>query len=188
MSSWPSSASSITTWVTSNSAPTTLSQSPQAFFILLAAIVICGWSVSASSRYPRWRRGCGIGWLVSYVTWARDLRHVLTYRKSRAFVSYVTWPRALRYELLTLISSLAGGHGGPSGGGWRSGRGHDSSSQGGKRLSAMDVGGGHQALLPRISPLGTPIYSLWSNRANLWHVDVYQKYNHFVNFFHRIAF
>ena len=44
------------------------------------------------------------------------------------------------------------------------------------------LAGGHQALLPRISPLGTPIYSLWSNRANLWHVDVYQKYNHFVNF------
>ena len=75
MSSWPSSASSITTWVTSNSAPTTLSQSPQAFFILLAAIVVCGWGVSASSRYPRWRRGSGIGWLVSYVTWARDFRY-----------------------------------------------------------------------------------------------------------------
>ena len=75
MSSWPSSASSITTWVTSNSAPTTLSQSPQAFFILLAAIVVCGWGVSTSSRYPRWRRGSGIGWLVSYVTWARAFRY-----------------------------------------------------------------------------------------------------------------
>ena len=64
-----------------------------------------------------------------------------SYRKARACVSYVTWPRALRYELLTLISSLAGGHGGPSEGGWRSGRGHDSFSQGGKRLSAMDIGG-----------------------------------------------
>ena len=50
------------------------------------------------------------------------------------------------------------------------------------------LAGGHQALLPRIGRFGTPIYSLWSNRANLWRVDVYQKYNHFVNFFHRNAF
>ena len=72
---------------------------------------------------------------------ARIVRHEPAYRMIRAFVSYVTWPRALRYELLTLISSLAGGHGGPSEGGWRSWRMVDSSSQGGKRLSAMDVGG-----------------------------------------------
>lgn len=72
---------------------------------------------------------------------ARIVRHERTYLMIRAFVSYVTWPRALRYELLTLISSLAGGHGGPSEGGWRSGRVVDSSSQGGKRLSVMDVGG-----------------------------------------------
>lgn len=71
----------------------------------------------------------------------RIVRHERTYRMIRAFVSYVTRPRALRYELLTLISSLAAGHGGPSEGGWRSRRGHDASSQGGKRLSVMDVGG-----------------------------------------------
>lgn len=71
----------------------------------------------------------------------RIVRHEHTYRMIRAFVSYVTRPRALRYELLTLISSLAGGHGGPSEGGWRSGRGHDASSQGGNRLSVMDIGG-----------------------------------------------
>ena len=50
------------------------------------------------------------------------------------------------------------------------------------------LAGGHQALLPRIGRFGTPIYSLWSNRANLGCVDIYQKYNHFVNFFHSNAF
>lgn len=85
---------------------------------------------------------------------ARIVRHEPAYRMIRAFVSYVTWPRALRYELLTLISSLAGGHGGPSEGGWRSGRGHDSSSQGGKRLSAMDIGGWASGSATPYQPLG----------------------------------
>ena len=48
--------------------------------------------------------------------------------------------------------------------------------------------GGHRALLTRIGRFGTPIYSLWSDRDNLGCVDIYQKYNHIVNFFHRIAF
>lgn len=71
----------------------------------------------------------------------RIVRHEPTYRMIRAFVSYVTWPRALRYELLTLISSLAAGHGGPGEGGWRSGRVVAPTGQGGKRLSVMDIGG-----------------------------------------------
>ena len=47
----------------------------------------------------------------------------------------------VRCAWLSLVSSPAEGHGGPSEGGWRSGRGHDASSQGGKRLSVMDIGG-----------------------------------------------
>lgn len=71
-----------------------------------------------------------------------------SYRKARAYVSYDTGFRFLCYVTSCLTIRAADSHlqscrraGEPSEGGWWSGRGHDSSSQGGKRLSAMDIGG-----------------------------------------------
>lgn len=71
-----------------------------------------------------------------------------SYRKARAYVSYDTSLRFLCYVTSCLTIRAADSHlqsfpraGGPSEGGWRSGWGHDSSSQGGKRLSVMDIGG-----------------------------------------------
>lgn len=118
-----------------------------------------------------------------------------SYRKARACVSYDTGVRflcyvasALRYELLTLISSLAGGLAGRAKADGGAGGGMTRPAKAASGCLPWMLAGGHQALLPRISPLGTPIYSLWSNRTNLERVDVYQKYDHFVNFFHRNAF
>ncbi len=71
-----------------------------------------------------------------------------SYRKARAYVSYDTSLRFLCYEASCLTIRAADSHlqscrraGGPSEGGWRSGRVVDASSQGGKRLSVMDIGG-----------------------------------------------
>lgn len=84
-----------------------------------------------------------------------------SYRKARACVSYDTGFRFLCYVASCLTIRAADshlqscrGHGGPSEGGWRSGRMVDSSSQGGKRLSAMDVGGWASGSATPYQPLG----------------------------------
>ena len=67
-------------------------------------------------------------------------RHLHRYRPMSMRVSAGVDVSTVRCAWLSLVSSPAEGHGGPSEGGWRSGRVVDSSSQGGKRLSAMDIG------------------------------------------------
>ena len=64
-----------------------------------------------------------------------------SYRKARACVSYDTGFRFLCYVASCLTIRAADSHLQSCRRAWRSGRGHDSSSQGGKRLSAMDIGG-----------------------------------------------
>lgn len=83
-----------------------------------------------------------------------------SYRKARAYVSYDTSFRFLCYVTSCLTIRAADSHlqscrraGGASEGGWWSGRGHDSSGQGGKRLSVMDIGG-------RTPGFATPYQSL----------------------------
>lgn len=85
-----------------------------------------------------------------------------SYRKARAYVSYDTSLRFLCYVPSCLTIRAADSHlqscrkaGEPSEGGWRSGRGHDASSQGGKRLSVMDIGG-------RASRLCYPVSVPWA--------------------------
>lgn len=119
---------------------------------------------------------------------ARIVRHEPTYRMIRAFVSYVTWPRALRYELLTLISSFAAGLAGRAREDGGVGGGMTRPAKAANGCLPWILAGGHRALLTHISPFGTPIYSLRSDRDNLGRVDIYQKYNHFVNFFRSFAF
>lgn len=118
----------------------------------------------------------------------RIVRHEHTYRMIRAFVSYVTCPRALRYELLTLISSLAAGLAGRARADGGVGGGMTRQAKAANGCLSWILAGGHQALLTRIVRFGTLIYSLRSDRDNLGCVDIYQKCNHFVNFFRSFAF
>ena len=115
-------------------------------------------------------------------------RHSHRYRPMSMRVSAGVDVSTVRCAWLSLVSSLAAG---------LAGRAKEDGGVGGwwtRPAKAANgclpwiLAGGHRALLTRIGRFGTPIYSLWSNRANLGCVDIYQKYNHFVNIFHRNAF
>lgn len=119
-----------------------------------------------------------------------------SYRKARACVSYDTSLRFLCYEASCLTIRAADSHLQSCRRAWRAERRRMAEWAGGglvqpRRQTAVCHGYwrvGIKAPLPRIGPLGTPIYSLWSNRDNLGRVDIYQKCNHFVNFFRSFAF
>lgn len=68
-------------------------------------------------------------------------RHSHRYRPMSMRVSAGVNVSTVRCAWLSLVSNPAGGHGGPSEGGWRSGRVVAPTGQGGKRLSVMDIGG-----------------------------------------------